>query len=52
MALAHLLAAYEFKLESPGAKPVFSFGKARLPSPFMILLVRKHVSNNEKIDGI
>ena len=43
MVLAHLLVAYEFKLESPTAKPVYSFGKARLPSPFMTLLVRKRI---------
>lgn len=44
MVLAHLLVAYEFKLEDSCARPFFSFGKARLPNPFMVLLVRKRVS--------
>ncbi|KAI4276196.1 MAG: hypothetical protein LQ337_002663 [Flavoplaca oasis] len=48
MVLSHLLVAYEFKLENPTAKPVYSFGKARLPSPFMTLLVRKRVLPDEK----
>ena len=43
MVLTHLLVEYEFKLEDPMARPCFSFGKARLPNPFMTLLVRKRV---------
>lgn len=41
MILSHLLLEYEFKLKNEKAKPFLSFGKVRLPSPFMTLLVRK-----------
>lgn len=50
MVLAHLLVEYEVKLENPNVRPCFSFGKARLPNPFMVMLIRKRVSfdkNNE-----
>jgi hypothetical protein len=43
MILSHLLLNYEFKLADPMARPCLTFGKVRLPSPFMTLLVRKRV---------
>ncbi|KAL8937601.1 MAG: hypothetical protein Q9216_004341 [Gyalolechia sp. 2 TL-2023] len=44
MVLAHLLVDYEFRLEDPSVRPFFSFGKARLPNPFMSMLVRKRAT--------
>ncbi|EZF76664.1 hypothetical protein H105_02018 [Trichophyton soudanense CBS 452.61] len=41
MVLSHLLLDYDFKLENPTAAPFLTFGKVRVPSPFMTLLVRK-----------
>ncbi|EGD98143.1 hypothetical protein TESG_05529 [Trichophyton tonsurans CBS 112818] len=41
MVLSHLLLDYEFKLENPTAASFLTFGKVRVPSPFMTLLVRK-----------
>lgn len=41
MILSHLIADYEFKLADPTARPFLTFGKTRLPSPFMTILVRK-----------
>ncbi|EFQ99667.1 hypothetical protein MGYG_02680 [Nannizzia gypsea CBS 118893] len=41
MVLSHLLLDYEFKLENPTMAPFLTFGKVRVPSPFMTLLVRK-----------
>lgn len=41
MILSHLILEYEFKLEKPEARPYLTFGKTRLPNPFMTLLVRK-----------
>ncbi|KAI4121335.1 MAG: hypothetical protein LQ338_006423 [Usnochroma carphineum] len=46
MVLAHLLIEYEFKLENPSIRPFFSFGKARLPNPFMSILIRKRAPTN------
>ncbi|EEQ32771.1 conserved hypothetical protein [Microsporum canis CBS 113480] len=40
MVLSHLILDYEFKLENPTAAPFLTFGKVRVPSPFMTLLVR------------
>ena len=41
MILSHLILDYEFKLADPAARPFLTFGKTRLPSPFMTILVRK-----------
>lgn len=41
MILSHLILEYEFKLADPTARPFLIFGKMRLPSPFMTILVRK-----------
>lgn len=41
MILSHLIVDYEFKLADPTAQPFLTFGKMRLPSPFMSILVRK-----------
>lgn len=41
MILSHLLLEYEFKLKDEKARPYLTFGKVRLPSPFMKLLVRR-----------
>ena len=41
--LSHLLVEYEFKLADAQAEPFLTFGKVRLPNPFMTLLVRKRV---------
>ena len=41
MILSHLLLSYEFKLKDEKAAPCLTFGKVRLPSPFMTLLVKK-----------
>ncbi|KAH3919011.1 hypothetical protein HBH56_027670 [Parastagonospora nodorum] len=41
MILGHILKEYEFKLRDEGARPCLTFGKVRLPSPFMVLLVKK-----------
>lgn len=41
MILSHLIVDYEFKLADPTARPFLIFGKMRLPSPFMTILVRK-----------
>ncbi|KAM5472033.1 hypothetical protein MferCBS49748_001481 [Microsporum ferrugineum] len=40
MVLSHLILDYEFKLENPTAAPFLTFGKVRVPSPFMTILVR------------
>jgi hypothetical protein len=47
MILAHLLVGYEFKLKDEKAAPCLTFGKVRLPSPFMVLLVRKRDAEME-----
>lgn len=41
MILSHLIVDYEFKLADSTAQPFLIFGKVRLPSPFMTILVRK-----------
>ena len=43
MILSHLIVDYEFKLADPEARPFLTFGKTRLPSPYMTILVRKRV---------
>ena len=53
MILSHLLLKYDIKLADPMARPHLTFGKVRLPSPFMTLLVRKRVfgGKNDDHDG-
>lgn len=41
MILSRFILDYEFKLADPEARLYFKLGKARLPSPFMSILVRK-----------
>jgi hypothetical protein len=41
MILSHLICEYEFKLKDEKARPCLTFGKVRLPSPFMSLKVRR-----------
>jgi hypothetical protein len=48
MILSHLLLSYEFKLKDEKAAPCLTFGKVRLPSPFMTLLVKKRVAKEVK----
>jgi hypothetical protein len=43
MILSHLIVDYEFKLADPTARPYLTFGKTRLPNPFMSILIRKRV---------
>ena len=45
--LSHLILDYEFKLADPSARPFLTFGKMRLPSPFMTMLVRRRVIKSE-----
>ena len=47
MILSHLILEYEFKLADPTAQPYLIFGKMRLPSPFMSILVRKRAVNGD-----
>jgi len=47
MILSHLIIDYEFKLADPTARPFLIFGKMRLPSPFMTILVRKRVVSGD-----
>ena len=47
MILSHLIVDYEIKLADPTARPFLTFGKTRLPSPFMTILVRKRGVNND-----
>ena len=46
MILSHLILDYEFKLADPNARPFLTFGKMRLPSPFMTMLVRRRVDKS------
>ena len=41
MILSHLIVDYEFELTHPTARPFLTFGKVRVPSPFMTIRVRK-----------
>ncbi|KAF2498144.1 cytochrome P450 [Lophium mytilinum] len=50
MILSHLLIEYEFKLKDEKARPYLTFGKVRLPSVFMVLLVKKRASGEVKFD--
>lgn len=36
--LTRLIVNYEFKFEDPEARPFLTFGKTRLPSPFLFIL--------------
>lgn len=47
MILSHLIVDYEFKLADPTARPFLTFGKTRLPSPYMTILVRKRVVSGD-----
>lgn len=47
MILSHLIVDYEFKLADPTARPFLIFGKMRLPSPFMTILVRKRAASGD-----
>lgn len=47
MILSHLIVDYEFKLADPKASPFLTFGKMRLPSPFMSILVRKRAVSGD-----
>lgn len=48
--LSHLILDYEFKLADPTARPFLTFGKMRLPSPFMTMLVRRRrVGKSERV---
>jgi hypothetical protein len=51
MILSHLIREYEFKLKDEGARPCLTFGKVRLPSPFMGLMVRRRVLNGDSRAG-
>ena len=53
MILSHLIVDYEFKLADPSARPFLTFGKTRLPSPYMKILVRKRaVSGDGESDQV
>lgn len=43
MVLSHLIVDYEFRLADPTERSVLTFGRIRVPNPFMTLLVRKRV---------
>ena len=47
MILSRLIVDYEFKLADPTARPFLTFGKMRVPSPFMTTLVRKRAVNGD-----
>lgn len=49
MILSHLIREYEFRLADEGARPCLTFGKVRLPSPFMKLMVRRRVAKEEVV---
>lgn len=51
MILSHLVVNYEVKLEEPTARPYLTFGKTRLPSPFMTILVRRRVVDTGRRSG-
>ena len=51
MILSHLMLDYEFKLADPKASPFLKFGKMRLPSPFMAILVRKRAVSDVSTRG-
>jgi len=51
MILSHLIVDYEFELADPKSRPFFTFGKTRLPNPFVAILIRKReVSGNGESD--
>ena len=51
MILSHLIVEYEFKLADPTARPFLTFGKMRLPSPFMTILMRKRAVSDDAKGG-
>ena len=44
---SRLILDYEFKLTDSKARPTLIFGKMRLPSPFMAILVRKRAVSGD-----
>ncbi len=52
MILLYLILDYEFKLADPIARPFLIFGKIRLPSPFITILVRKRTVSSDSDQAV
>lgn len=50
--LLYLILDYEFKLVDLTARPFLIFGKMRLPSPFIKILVRKRAVSSDSDQAV